>query len=127
MALINYAELLVTVRELIEGTGRPVVFNKLSATVADSSKPWKPSGAAVQTAGFATFVPVSSMQDLGMSIEASELFKRASQVCLVAPDVAVQLQDYHTVTDAGVSWRIEWASVLQPGDTKLLLALGVRQ
>ena len=127
MALIDYAELVATVRELIAGTGRLVQFKKISAAVADATKPWKPSGAPVTQNAYATFVPVSSAQDLGLMIEDSELFRRASQVCLVAPDASVTLDTYNTLTDAGVDWRVEWVRVLKPGDTVLLLAFGVKQ
>jgi hypothetical protein len=127
VALIDYAELVATVRELIAGTGRLVTFNKLSATVADATKPWKPSGTPLSANAYATFVPLSSAQDLGLMIEDSELFRRASQVCLVAPDANVLLDTYNTITDAGVDWRVEWVRVLKPGDTVLLLAFGVKQ
>jgi hypothetical protein len=127
VALIDYAELVGIVRELIAGTGRVVTFGKLSETTADVAKPWKPSGAATTVDAPATFVPVSSAQDLGLSITDDELSRRASQVCLVAPHATAVLQDFHTIHDAGVQWRIEWVHVLKPGDTALLLAMGVKQ
>lgn len=127
MALIDYAELVETVRELIEGTGRSVTFNKLSETVADSNLPWKPSGAPATAAAFATFVPLSSAQELGLLIEDGELLRRTAEVCLVAPHASVDLATYQTIIDGGVTHRIEWVRVLKPGDTVLLLAFGVKQ
>jgi hypothetical protein len=126
-ALVDYAELVTTVRELIDGTGRSVTFNRLGTTVADANKPWKPSGAAVTQAVYATFVPLSSLQELGLEFEDSELFRSASQACLVAPHASVDLSTYNTITDNGVEWRIEWVKVLKPGDTVLLLAFGVKR
>ncbi len=127
MALIDYAELVATVRELIAGTGRTVTFGKLSAAAGDSAKPWKPTGAPTTVDTPATFVPVSSAQDLGLMIKDDELSKRISQVCLVAPHEVQDLQTFNTITDGGTKWRIEWVSVLKPGDTALLLAMGVAQ
>ncbi len=127
MALIDYAELVATVRELIAGTGRSVTFNKLSETLADSAKPWKPSGAPATVTVPATFVPVSSAQDLGIMISDDELAKRVSQVCLVAPHATEDLQTFNTLLDAGALWRVEWVRALKPGDTVLLIAMGVKQ
>ena len=127
MALIDYAELVATVRELIAGTGRTVTFGKLSAAAADSTKPWKPTGAPVTTDAPATFVPVSSAQDLGIIITDDELSRRVGQVCLVAPHATEDLQTFNTITDGGTKWRVEWVRALKPGDTVLLIAMGIAQ
>jgi hypothetical protein len=127
VALLDYAELVATVRELILGTGRTVTFGRMSAAVADSAKPWKPGGTPDAVDTHATFVPVGSAQDLGLMIVDDELARRTSQVCLVAPHADADLRTFHTVTDSGVVWRIEWVQVLRPGDTELLIAMGVRQ
>jgi len=129
MAALDYADLLTVAQTLIEETGRSVVLSKLDDSLLDSNKPWKPSGGnsgTDQVTAFATFVPLSSMQELGMSIKDNELFKRATQVCLVAGN-AVDLRDHNMITDNGSDWRIEAAEVLAPGDTTLLYAFGVSQ
>lgn len=127
MALIDYDELVSTVRELIEGTGRNVTFCKISAESEDSTKPWKSTGSAVTITAHATFVPVSGAQDLGLTISVTDLAKRISQVCLVAPHETHDLQTFNTIIDNGTKWRIEWISALKPGDTVLLIAMGIAQ
>lgn len=127
MAVLDYADLLVTVQELIEETGRTVQIAKLDASLVDANKPWKPTGGASavgQVTCKATFVPLSSLQELGISIQDDELFKRAEEVCLVAGS-AVDLRDYNVIIDGSVSWRIMGTQVLAPGDTTLLYAFGV--
>jgi len=127
MALVDYAELLVTVRELIAGTGRSVVFEQMNTEGADASKPWKPElGAAVSTTSFATFVPPDGT-GLGFETVDEELFKRAKQVCLVAPHATADLTATTVIVDGGIRWRVEWMTKLAPGDTGLLLAFGVAQ
>lgn len=127
MALVDYAELVATVRELIEGTGRRVTFRKLPSTPANVNQPWKPAAAAAVTVdSFATFVPASSAQEMGLSVSDEELFRRAEQVCLVPPG-AVDLLEYQEVLDSSKVWRIEWAEVLRPGDEVLLYILGVKR
>jgi hypothetical protein len=123
--LIDYAELVDTVRELIDGTGREVTFKKLGSAVADSTQPWKPSGSTTEQDAYATFVPLSSLNELGLLIEDEELFRKASEACLVAPNASVDLTLFTMIEDDGVDWRIEWVKVLKPGDTVLLMAFGV--
>lgn len=127
MALLDYVELAATVRELIEGTGRSITFNKFVDDADDPSKPWKPSGATVGQVTFGTFVPPSSAADFGMSISDEELFRRAEQVLLCGTIPLIDLASYNTLTDRGVTWRVQWVYELKPGDTVLLYAFGVKQ
>jgi hypothetical protein len=126
VALIDYETLVLTVRELIAGTGRTVTFGTLSSAASDASKPWKPTGAPVTTDSPATFVPISSATELGLAIVDDELLRRAEQVCIVAPHETVDLSLSNTILDNSLTWRVEWVSVLKPGDATLLLAFGIR-
>lgn len=126
--LIDYAELVAVAQELIEGTGREVTFQKLSATAADTNKPWR--GAATPTVEsaadlIATFVPATG-GGMGRELVSEEMLKRVDQVCLVAPS-AYDMEDFNTVVDGGVTWGVEWVYQLKPGSTVLLWVLGVKQ
>lgn len=125
MALVDYDELVSTVRELIAGTGRLVTFRELTSVAADPDKPWKPSGVPTDTESYATFVPLSSLQDLGLTAQDSDLLKRSKQACIVAPHETVDLGACHLIIDNDENWKIDWATVLRPGDTTLLIAFGV--
>lgn len=128
MALIDYAALVEDVRALIDGTGREVTFKRLTSFSPDPEKPWKPEQIPDESTDvYATFVPLSSLQELGFVVTDSELLKRASQACIVAPHATVDLSKSHVLVDDGVAWRVHWCSVLRPGDTELLLAFGISQ
>lgn len=124
---MDYAELLLVVRELIADTGRSAQFEVLSSDPVDSSKPWKGAGeptvAATVTAP-ATFVPAVG-GGLGEELVSEDLLSRAEQVCLVAPNDALDLATCTHVVDAGVRWRAAWVHVLKPGDTAMLYVVGV--
>lgn len=124
---MDYAELLAVVRELIADTGRTVTFEVLSADPVDSSKPWKGAGeptAAATVAAPATFVPAVG-GGLGEELVSDDLLSRAEQICLVAPNDALDLANCTSVLDNGVRWRAAWVHVLKPGDTAMLYVVGV--
>ena len=128
--VLDYAELLTEVQELINVTGRTVTFSKLVASGADSDKPWKPTGGAdpaSEVSCKATFVPLASTAELGMNLTDDELFKRCSQVCLVAGGQTQDLSRHNLLSDGGVPYRIEAVKVLKPGSVVMLYAFGVMQ
>ena len=127
-ALVDYDELVLTVRELIEGTGRLVNFLMQDATPAETDKEWKPTGGTDESLDDvpATFVDPVSMKDMGMSTKDDDLFRRTQQVCLVAPNAdAEDLKVYQQIEDGGAKWNILWIETLKPGDTILLYAFGL--
>jgi hypothetical protein len=126
-ALVDYAELLALVHELIQGTGRSLTFSKLDQTEVDSSKPWLPIGLPAEATStvFGTFVPPNQAVSMGIDIGDSELFKSFESVALVEPNVAADLDSYHTVQDGTDVWRVEKVSVLKPGSVVLLYVFGL--
>lgn len=124
----DYTEFAQLAQELISENGRTVTLQKLDATAADASKPWKGAGAptvAQSKAVPAVFVPPSG-SGLGRDIVKEELLDRVEQVALVAP-TDVSLEDFHTILDDGVRWNIDWAQVLKPGPTVVLYVFGVKR
>lgn len=127
MAAIDYSAFVELADELIEDSGRELIFQRLSSTAADASKPWQ--GAATPTvvetvsAVPGVFVPASG-SGLGRNLVSDELLKKVDQVVLVAGR-AEDLEDFDLVVDADVKWRIEWAQVLRPGDLVVLYFFGV--
>lgn len=125
---MDYAELVTVVQELIADTGRACRFEVLSSEPADPAAPW--DGPATPTVerqmnAPATFVPAAGAE-LGLEFIATDLLKKAQQVCLVAPHpAALALDKCTSVFDAQTRWRVEWVQVLRPGSTVLLYALGV--
>lgn len=126
--IIDYAEIVDVVKELIDGTGRQVTLQRLSTTAADASKPWKGAGTPTVAASVtlsATFVPASG-EGFGKELVSEELLRKASQICLVAPD-GTDLSAYNKILDGGTLYGVAWVHCLKPGDTVLLWAFGVNQ
>lgn len=124
-----YDELLPVVVELIDETGRVVTFERLTATPADASKPWR--GPAAPTAAAtkdlkATFVPPSGTE-FGKDWISSDLLARCEQVCLVAPDAMFDLNGCTSILDGAVRWAVQWIYALRPGDINMLFAVGVKR
>lgn len=124
----DYNEFVQLAQELIAENGRQVTLQKLDATAADTSKPWKgPSAPAVALAKVlpAVFVPASG-SGLGRDIVKEELLDRVEQVALVAP-TDVSLEGFHAILDGGVRWNIDWAQTLKPGPLVVLYVFGVKR
>lgn len=124
----DYNEFVRLAQELIAENGRQVTLQKLDATAADISKPWKGPGApAVALAKVlpAVFVPASG-SGLGRDIVKEELLDRVEQVALVAP-TDVSLEGFHAILDGGVRWNIDWAQALKPGPLVVLYVFGVKR
>ncbi|MFA7523111.1 MAG: hypothetical protein WCY71_09335 [Halothiobacillaceae bacterium] len=124
----DYTEFVELAQELISENGRQIEIQKLDATAADTSKPWK--GAGTPTVGAkktlsAVFVPASG-SGLGRDIVKEELLDRVEQVALVAP-TDVSLEDFHIIMDDGVRWNIDWAQALKPGPMVVLYVFGVKR
>lgn len=124
----DYTEFVELAQELIAENGRQIKIQKLDATAADTSKPWKgPGTPTVDTEKSlpAVFVPASG-SSLGRDIVKEELLDRVEQVALVAP-TDVSLEDFHVILDDGVRWNIDWAQALKPGPMVVLYVFGVKR
>lgn len=127
--MMDYAQLVLTVRQLIASTGRSVTFQRLSATPVDPLKPWNGPGTPTVTESVvtaATFVP-PSVDSFGKAFLNEELLSRCEQVCLAAPNVSMVLSASTVILDAGQRWSIAWVYELKPGDIALLFAFGVKR
>lgn len=126
MAAIDYNELLTVARELIADAGRVVTFEYLVATAPDANKPWKPvqPGSPVRVDAPAAFVPPSGFE-FGRKAMDDKLFRRAEQVCLVAPDASNDLTGAQIIIDGTDRFRVEWFWELKPGPLSVLYAFGI--
>lgn len=132
MTAFNYSEIQQVATDLIASFGRSVVFRKWNSTPPDPTKPWvgpvDPVANATTVSATAVFVPLgASSAQLGMEAVDQDLLKRVSQVALAAPGAAVtdDLSKFNDILDGNVSYKIEVARVLKPGDTTLLYFFGV--
>lgn len=124
---MNYLRLLETTRRLIEANGRDATFETLSATPADSSKPWRGPAAptvASNAVSKAVFVPPTG-NEFGFIKVAPDLFARAEQICLVPAHATYDMASCTSINDGSQRWRVEWTWELAPADVPLLFAFGV--
>lgn len=131
--IIDYAELAVTAKTLVEGTGRPVTFVQLDTTAADPARPHRgaatPRGAgATEVEGDAVAVPPSSATQLGISTLDEDFLKRAEQILIAIPDAgSPELDNFDEVIDGSVRWKINAIQKLRPADVTLLYFMSVRR
>lgn len=120
-------------QRLIEKNGSEIQALKLSATPADSDKPWQGPGAptvATTTNVDAVMLPHASTVDLGVFGIDGELLKRCDEVYLIPGQGAgIDLKTYHLLSLSGVRRKIEWVRELRfaPLDVSVIYAVGVKR
>lgn len=130
----DYTEFVTLAKDLVKENGREVTLQRLSATPADSTKSWKGAGAptVVQSVANvpAVFIPsigfASSGFEFGRRVMDDNLLKRVEQVALIAQQV-VNIEQFSTILDSSVSWKIEWIETLKPANDVLLYLVGVKR
>lgn len=127
--LIDYDEILETVHELVQGSGRLVTFQKASSTPPDGSKPWRGpvaplSPPALSEALYAVAVPPTSLDALGLRTISDDLVKRCREILIVEPGTN-DLSSFTHVVDEGRTYSFEFVEKLRPADTTLLFYVGV--
>lgn len=121
----DYAPLARTAKTLIERFGRPVTLQRKSETPSDPAMPWRGTGAATQD------TPVTAvLVDYTLQEQVSDHVKRGDKRAYVAQlSVAgMDLTVYDTLVDAdGQIWQIVRIETINPGDTRLLYDMQLRQ
>ena len=117
-------------RRLISENGRSLTFVKLSATPTNTAQPWdgnsRTSEDTVTVDG--TFVQPSSSFLLGITTSQSDLFQKATSICIVAhPATGEDLATYDQVIDGSLTWKIVTVETLQPGSLPVLYFVGLTQ
>lgn len=127
---MSHATLAATGKRLIAKNGRKIKVQRLSATAADSNKPWQGAGeptSAQEISTVGAFIPHTGLQDLGKYLDVDEeLLKRCDQVVLI-PGMATDLGQFNMVLDDSVKYSIEWVRALKPGTVTTLYAMGLRR
>jgi len=120
----QYTNAIALALRLIAKFGRPVTFNQLGGGT-DPATPWKADAPSVVTTITqpAVFLPISAVDDLGLTLTAEQLEKRASESVLTATG-AMDLSLAHQLVD-GSTYTILWTKVLKPGPDVVLYAMGI--
>lgn len=121
------AEVVAFVKEIIADEGRIVTFVRFDATTPDPTKPHKPGAdpwiAPAETLdAAAVFVPLSSLQELGMVAVKRELYNAAAVVGMVEPVDGVDFAHFDGMIDDGSRYLLSAVDKLKPGPTVFLWA-----
>lgn len=129
MASFDYNKTVATAQRLITKFGRSVTFCQPDVTPPDANAPWKTSNAVsgeTQVALDIVAVQPSSLEQLGISVEFSERFKRSDQVFICAPGTN-NMENFASALDNSLRWEITHLEILKPATTVVLAFIGVKR
>ena len=130
---LNYANFRTTAERLIEENGRDVsLVRRDQGNPVDSAKPWRDSTEAATI----TFIVKGVIIDFEKEdIDGSLVRRGDKRVLISAKSVSDEggsaanliIEDYDHVLDAGVRWKIKDVNLIEPGDTRIMYDLQIRQ
>lgn len=115
------AETIEFVKEIIAEEGRPVTLVKFNTAPTDPTKPHlvgrgDPFNAPLATQVVnACFVPISSLQELGMSASKRELYTQAAVVGLMEPTNEIDYAEFNGLIDGTARYILASVDRLKPG------------
>lgn len=119
--MVDYVKLAATAERLIEANGRSVTVTQQGQTPTDPTKPWRGQSTPVRDSvvGIAVVVDPATM---GYEVQNVDNVKRADMLVLFAAnnDGGKSLENFDTITDGSIVWKILRTQVLKPGATRLL-------
>ena len=130
---LNYAGFRTLAERLIEENGRDVsLVRRDQGNPVVSAKPWRDSTeAATITVVVKGVIIEFDKEDIDGS-----LVRRGDKRVLIADKSVIDeggsaanliIEDYDHVLDAGVRWKILEANLIEPGDTRIMFDLQIRQ
>lgn len=129
--MADYSRQIATAQRMIRDKGRLVAFARTSTGPSDPDDPLAgPAPAPAPVTGIpAVFVsPGVASASLGYAAITAGLFKRCTQVALVASDGANDFTKFSFLTDTDNStWKIEAVDKLAPAEDTILYFIGVRR
>jgi hypothetical protein len=126
--MVNYVRMAATAKRLIEGNGRTVTLVRLSRSPEDTDKPWRgpdltPDPVPPAITCKAVIIPYVEKEVDGSNIKHGD--KRA-YIAETSLD-EIEIETYDRLVDASVIYKIVIASLLNPGDVRLLYELQLRR
>ena len=131
--MVNYASFRLLAERLIEENGRNLsLVRRDQGNPTDPAKPWRTS---TETAEI-TVVVKGVVVEFDKEDFDGSLVRRGDKRILIADKsvidegggaVNLQIEDYDHVLDGTVRWKILDANTIDPGDTRIMFDLQVRQ
>lgn len=130
---LNYANFRALAERLIEENGRDVsLVRRDQDNPVDSAKPWRDSTEAATI----TFIVKGVIIDFDKEDFDGSLVRRGDKRVLIS-DQSVSdeggsaanliIEDYDSLLDASVLWKIVDVNLIEPGDTRIMYDLQVRK
>ena len=113
---------------LIDKYGRDVILQVLSEVPAEADKPWKGNKQAVTTQyeDRVAVIPAYTMHNnLGILGYNTDLLQRFEELIICPP--TENYDNVKVIIDGGTKWRVEWTSILRPGNETILYLFGVKR
>lgn len=120
--MTDYNEFVTLANDLISDAGRAVTL--VTETGKGGSKPWASGTSRAQQTTMAVFLPASS-GNFGYSLATDDEMSRVSQVLMVSGPT--DYGDITSIVDGSVEYSVEWIKKIQPGDTIVLTAVGIKR
>lgn len=120
----DYTTLSNTAQRLLRDFGRLVTLSKKNRSPADSNKPWRgPSAPDTTTIAYAVVTPNNLMD------EAGDIVRRGDATAYIAAKEVpnYNLEQFDTLIDGSKVWKIVGVDVLNPGSTRLLYVLSLKE
>lgn len=132
---IDYERLVRTAYQMLRNNGRLVTVRHMHTTPADPAKPWEgvdytdpdepPYTDYLDVP--AASVPPSSAEHLGIRVTDADMWKRVSEILIVAPGPSPGADHAFAqfVLDEGATLRVVFVEKLRPASRTLLYFMGV--
>lgn len=131
--MVNYASFRNLAERLIEENGRDLsLVRRDQGNPVDPTKPWRDSTEAAEI----TVVVKGVVIEFEKEDFDGSLVRRGDKRILIADKSVIdeggsaanlQIEDYDHILDETVRWKILDANVIEPGDTRIMFDLQVRQ
>ena len=130
---LNYANFRRLAERLIEENGRTLsLVRQDQANPVDPAKPWRASTEAAEITVDVLGVFIEFEKD---EVDGSIVMRGDKRVLVADKSVTdeggsaanLKIEDYNAILDDAVRWRIVTAGVIEPGDTRIMYDLHVRQ
>ena len=111
-------------QRLIAKHGRTITVRKLSETPADGAKPWRGTGASYEYAVEVIGVMTDYREE---EIDGTNILVGDKRMLAASKDVAQSLQYATSLLDNEQVWSVEAVKVIEPGTTRIMYEMRVRQ
>jgi len=131
--MVNYASFRLLAERLIEENGRDLsLVRRDQGNPVDPAKPWRDSTEAAEI----TVVVKGVVIEFDKEDFDGSLVRRGDKRILIADKSVIdeggsatnlQIEDYDHILDGSTRWKILDANTIDPGDTRIMFDLQVRQ